>query len=387
MDSRIVAQDVLSGRHYALIFKGQAFEMTLTDEDCGGPPIGKPNGLFISPGWVDLQVNGFAGYDINTPAIRVDDVRQINARLWQEGVTAWCPTVVTAPTSQIENSLRVLARACETDPWVAASVLGIHLEGPYISPAEGARGSHPVQPIHAPDRDEFSRWQTAAGGRIRVVTLAPEQPGGIDFTTWLARQGIVVAIGHTQASTAIIHAAVAAGANLSTHLGNGIESRLPRHPNPIWDQLAEDRLFASLIFDGFHLPANVMRVLLKAKGLDRCLLVSDTTALARRAPGIYSSYIGEKVELHPNGKLSMLGTQYLAGSASSLKDGVENAMRLAGCTLTEAVRLAAVNPTRLLPGAPDVVIIFKLNPETVEVTLMATCIQQKVVYRNPDLPA
>lgn len=309
--------------------------------------------VFLSPGWFDLQVNGFAGYDINAPDVEPAMVAGMVRRLWQEGVARCCPTIVTQSFEHIARCARAVALACAQDAQIAASVAGIHLEGPYISPLDGARGAHPREHVRPASWDEFARWQEAAGGRIRLVSLAPETPGALPFIRRLTQAGIVVGLAHTLATTEQIAAAVDAGATLSTHLGNGAPATLPRHPNMIWDQLAEERLWASAIFDGHHLPASVMKVIVRAKGVDRTILVSDAVALARMPPGVYENAIGGKVELHPNGRLSVFGTPYLAGSASSLKDCVENAVRLAGCSLAQAVQMASVNPAKLLQKMSD----------------------------------
>jgi N-acetylglucosamine-6-phosphate deacetylase len=376
---RIVAREVLTGQAMAVELSGDI--VTLSP---GGRVVHES--LYLSPGWVDLQVNGLAGYDVNAPGLQPEDVSQMAHRLWAEGVVAFCPTVVTAAPEHIERCLHMVALACDTLPEVRASVPGIHLEGPYLSPVEGTRGVHPAQYIHPPDWDEFCRWQEVAGGRIRLVTLAPEQPGSIDFIRRLVSTGVVVAIGHSQAGTRDIAAAAEAGATLSTHLGNGIAATIRRHPNPIWDQLADDRLFASAIFDGFHLPANVMRVFIRAKGVGRMVLVSDAVALARMPPGVYDSPVGGKVELHANGCLNLLGTEYLAGSASLMKDGFENALRLAGCSLADAVQMAAVNPLRVLPGAPpEGYTLFRWEAEQQRLTVLATLRAGRALYLSPEL--
>jgi N-acetylglucosamine-6-phosphate deacetylase len=377
---RILARDVLTGRTLAVELSGDSASVSP-----GGSLVHED--LYLSPGWVDLQVNGLAGYDVNGPGLQPQEVSQMARRLWAEGVTAFCPTVVTAAPEHIERCLRLVARACDTEPDARASVLGIHLEGPYLSPVEGTRGVHPAQHIHPPDWDEFNRWQEAAGGRIRLVTLAPEQPGSTRFIRRLVSMGVVVAIGHSHAGTRDLAAAADAGATLSTHLGNGIAATIRRHPNPIWDQLADDRLFASVIFDGFHLPPNVMRVFLRAKGVARTLLVSDAVALARMPPGVYDSPVGGQVELHANGCLNLLGTEYLAGSASLMKDGFENALKLAGCSLAEAVQLAAVNPLRVLPGAlPAAHTLFRWEAEPQRLTVLATLSGGRALYLAPELP-
>lgn len=343
-------------------------------------------GLFLSPGWFDLQVNGFAGYDINSADVEPATVAGMVRRLWQEGVARCSPTIVTQSFEHIARCARAVALACEQDAQIAASVAGIHLEGPYISPLDGARGAHPREHVRPADWDEFARWQEAAGGRIRLVSLAPETPGALPFIRRLTQAGIVVGLAHTLATTDEIAAAVDAGATLSTHLGNGSPAVLPRHPNMIWDQLAEDRLRASAIFDGHHLPASVMKVIARAKGVARMILVSDAVALARMPPGVYENAIGGKVELHPSGRLSVFGTPYLAGSASSLKDCVENAVRLAGCTLAQAAQMASVNPARLLQGeAPAdcrTHTLFKWDDRACRATILATIVDGALVYAD-----
>ncbi len=320
-------------------------------------------GLYASPGWVDLQVNGFAGWDINALHLSAEAAGAITRVLFADGVTAWCPTLITASAEQTLNSLKILTRSLEEDRLTRACVPGFHLEGPYISAAPGTHGAHPRQFIRPPDWEEFQRFQEAAGGMIRIVTLAPEQPGAIRFIAKLAEEGVIPAIGHSMASTAEIHAAVQAGARLATHLGNGIAATLSRHPNPIWDQLAEDNLFASFIFDGFHLPAAVMKVLLRVKGVERSILVSDSTMLARLKPGVYDTPVGGKVELHPSGRLSIHNTEYLAGSASSLREGLENALKLVGNTPEEGIRLVTSNPSGLLAWEQDAQTLFRISPD------------------------
>lgn len=342
-----------------------------------------PQRLFLSPGWVDIQVNGFAGVNLSAAGLQLEDLLSMNMHLRLEGVAAWCPTLVTGPSQQIEQNLRVILAACRMDPVLDAAIAGIHLEGPFISPEDGARGAHSLAHVHPPDWEEFQRWQAAAQGRIRLVTLAPEAPGAIQFIRQAVRLGITIAIGHTAASTAVIREAVDAGASLSTHLGNGIASQLHRHANPLWDQLADDRLFASLIFDGFHLPPNVMRVVLRAKGIDRCVLVSDAVSLARMPAGIYETPIGGKVELHQNGRLSLYGTEYLAGSASSLKDCIEVAVRMAGCSLAQAVQMASRNPLRVLSiPAPGESTLFRWDEQACRLEVVT--LLPSAAVRRPD---
>jgi N-acetylglucosamine-6-phosphate deacetylase len=221
-----------------------------------------------------------------------------------------------------------------------------HLEGPYISPDDGPRGAHPVRWVRSPDSDEFQRFQEAARGNIRLVTLSPEWPSAPRFIEALVREGVVVSIGHTRATTEEIGAAVSAGATLSTHIGNGAHAVLARHPNYIWDQLADDRLAASFIVDGIHLAPSFLKVALRAKGLERSLLVTDAVMPAGCAPGHYK--LGEvDVELHSDGSVRLLGGTRLAGSALRMDRALQNVMQIAGLNLREAITLATRNPARL----------------------------------------
>jgi N-acetylglucosamine-6-phosphate deacetylase len=307
--------------------------------------------LWVLPGFVDLQVNGFAGYDLNAARVTADMVEGVVRALWAHGVTRFCPTICTAGREQMTAALRAVGRACDEIDSVGRAVAGIHVEGPYISPDDGPRGAHPKDHVRPPDWAEVETFQEAAGGRIRLFTLAPERPGALDLVERLSRSGIIPAIGHTNASRDDIVAAAAAGARLSTHLGNGAHAVLPRHPNYIWDQLAADDLSASLIVDGHHLPPAVVKTFVRAKGVQRCILVSDAVWPAGQAPGTYQ-FLSGPVELTADGVVRLAGTQYLAGSALDLATAVANAIRFAGIGLADAVAMASRQPAALL-NRPD----------------------------------
>jgi N-acetylglucosamine-6-phosphate deacetylase len=215
---------------------------------------------------------------------------------------------------------------------------------------------------------EFDRWQRASGGLVKLVTLSPHFEEAPNYIAKLHAQGVLVSIGHTHASPEQIHAAVDAGATLSTHLGNGIADPLPRHPNLLWAQLAEDRLTAMFIADGHHLPNDTLKVMLRAKGLDRAILVSDVVALGGMAPGLYETPVGGLVELTTDGRLSLPGTRLLAGSVVPLKDAVAH-LATTDLSLSESLRLATQNPARFLGrtsklqvGAPGDLIRFAWKP-------------------------
>jgi N-acetylglucosamine-6-phosphate deacetylase len=342
---------------------------------------------WLSAGLIDLQVNGYGGHDLNDGDATADTVRSVASALHRTGVTTFLPTIVTGSEARMAAALAAVAAARRTDPLLAHAIPFVHVEGPHIAPEDGPRGAHPREHVRPPDPAEFARWQEACGGIVGMVTLSPHWPGAPDYIRALAAQGVHVAIGHSGAAAAEIAAAVDAGAVLSTHLGNGAAAVLPRHPNHIWSQLAEDRLTATFIADGHHLPAETLRVMIRAKGLERAILVSDAVALAGLPPGRYEQAIGGQVELGEDGRLGVTGTPYLAGAARPLADGVAVATRFARLSLAEALRLATANPGRFAGGrgvvrvgAPADLVRFRFAPGD------ATLAVERVLVRGREVP-
>jgi N-acetylglucosamine-6-phosphate deacetylase len=319
-----------------------------------GPLRGPEKGRlpWIAPGLVDLQVNGYGGREFTDPQLTVDDVERICLALDATGLTSLLPTVTTQQTDALIHSLQTIAQAIAERPEVAARVPGIHLEGPYISAEDGPRGAHPLEYCKPPDWDEFQRFCQAAGGHLRMLTMSPEYAGSAEFIRRAVGQGVLVAIGHTKASGQQIRSAVEAGARLSTHLGNGAHALIRRHPNYIWDQLAEDQLAASLILDGHHLPPSVVKCFLRVKAVENVVLISDITGLGGMPPGQYENWKQGPVEVLEDGRVQMVGQQqYLAGAALPLSDGVANLVRLTDTTLAAAIDMASSHPARLI-GMP-----------------------------------
>jgi len=326
---------------------GELVEISFGDFITGVDPLIYPTAesIYISPGWIDLQVNGFAGVDYNSPSASHEEIARSIRAMFATGVTRFFPTVITGSPENMSGALRNLANAKDSIP-EGAAMEAFHVEGPYISPDDGPRGAHPRQWARPPDLDEFRRFQDAAQGNIRLITLSPEWPEATQFIETVVRAGVVVSIGHTRASSDEIADAVSAGATLSTHIGNGAHSTLPRHPNYIWDQLAEDRLAASFIVDGIHLPKSFLNVALRAKGLERSILVTDAVMPAGCAPGRYK--LGEvDVELHADGSVRLTGETRLAGSALRMDHAIQNVMKLAGLSLRQAITLVTRNPARV----------------------------------------
>ncbi|MFB4327111.1 amidohydrolase family protein [Priestia sp. BR_2] len=338
---------VRAGRHYAT---GEPMELAWNPDGRIERvlPRGADEEIWVAPGLIDLQINGGYGYDFNSLPLTTDTVIQATRRLWEKGLTLFYPTVITNGDEEVEQLLRVIDAACLEDEAVGSTIGGIHLEGPFLSPEEGPRGAHDSRHIKAPDWALFTRWQAASGNRIRIVTLSPEWPEAAGFIRACVESGIIVSIGHTAATPEQIREAVEAGATMSTHLGNGAHLTLPRHPNYIWEQLAQDQLWAGMIADGYHLPDSVIKVMLRAKQ-SKAVLVSDAVYLSGMPPGEYETHIGGHVVLTPEGRLHLARKpELLAGSAMMLADAVWRLARSGLCTFSEAWDMASVLPAQAM---------------------------------------
>jgi N-acetylglucosamine-6-phosphate deacetylase len=344
---------------------------------------------YLAPGWIDLQVNGFAGADYCSPATSYEDIGRSIRAMYASGVTRLLPTVITGSPENMSRALANLARARRSIP-EGVAIAGFHVEGPYISPEDGPRGAHPQHWVRPPDLDEFRRFQEAAEDGIQLMTLSPEWPQAPGFIEHIVETGVVVSIGHTKASTPQINDAVRAGATMSTHLGNGAHAVLARHPNYIWDQLAEDRLAASFIVDGIHLAESFLRVALRAKGLERSILVTDAVMPAGCPPGAYK--LGEvDVELHSDGSVRLMEGTRLAGSALRMDHAISNVMKFAGLSLVEAITLASRNPARvgrvvsrqrgLTPGDRADIVRFRFNESSKEIQILETYVSGELVFK------
>ena len=314
-------------------------------------PVSAGNLPYIFHGFLDMQVNGFQGSDYSLDDLDRSHIERITARLAESGVTSHVPTIVTRPRERIVHNLQVIGKARQESSLIAAAIPAIHIEGPFISHEDGPRGAHDPRYVRDPDFDEFLEWQEAAGGLVKMVTLAPERKGALEFIGKLAKAGVVASIGHSAASPEQIREAVAAGATFSTHLGNGSHASLPRLKNYLWEQLAEDRLSVGMIADGFHLPEAVVKVILRAKGLERIVLVSDVSLPGGWESGTYR-WGNLDVEVHPDGHVGLKGTSFLAGAGHRLDHDIATFMNFTGVPLFETLELCTRNPARVL-GLPS----------------------------------
>jgi N-acetylglucosamine-6-phosphate deacetylase len=302
------------------------------------------------PGFVDLQVNGFAGVDYNSAFTALSEIERSLEVIRKTGVLRLLPTVITGRRRDMTAALRNLARAQRELP-SGRMIVGFHVEGPHISPEEGPRGAHLLECVRAPDFTEFEDWQEATGGQVRLVTLSPHWEGAPAYIERVKKAGAAVSIGHTHATPRQIQAAVAAGASLSTHLGNAAHRVLPKFPNYIWEQLAEDRLTAGFIADGIHLPDQFLRPAIRAKTPSRSILVTDASSPAGAVPGRYQLG-GQAVDLTQDGRVVLAGQDRLAGSALKMNDAIAHVIRAAGVSFDDALRMATSQPARAV-GLPE----------------------------------
>lgn len=301
---------------------------------------------YLSAGLIDVQHNGYLGIGFGDLSCTVERIRTVIEANWQSGTTHFFPTIYTNSDEVYTHALKTIAAAAE-DPRIGRSILGVHVEGPYLSPEDGPRGSHLLKYIRKPDLAEFQRWQTAAGGRIKLVTVAPEIAGALEFIRAARGMGVKVALGHHNGSAAQIAAAVAAGADMVTHLGNGAHRMVNRFHNYIFEQLADDRITAGIIADGEHLPDAVLRIFFRTKPRERIVLVSDVVSLGGLPPGRHLREDGKAVRILESGRVQDDDDAgNLAGAGVLLDRCIAKAFSMGEFTLAQTLELATLNPAR-----------------------------------------
>lgn len=350
-----------------------------------GPKTDRPS-LYIAPGLIDIQINGYVGVDFSGPDLTVEGVIKATKALWKAGVTSYFPTIITSDLGLIKKNFAILAEA-RKNPEIGQSITGFHLEGPYISPLAGFRGAHLEKYIKKPNWTEFQEIQEAAENGIKLITVAPEIDGAIPFIRKCVESGVIVSLGHHNGSAEEIQRAVDAGAKMGTHLGNGCANEINRHHNPIWPQLSNDAITISIIADGFHLTKEEVRTFYKAKGVENTILVSDALDLAGLPTGEYIR--GErKLVLTPD-VVKLPKENVLAGAASPISKCVGVVMEYTGCSLKNAIQMASTNPARLfsLDGLGEVavgkqadLILFSIKDN--QMVIEQTYVGGKLVYNR-----
>jgi N-acetylglucosamine-6-phosphate deacetylase len=312
--------------------------------------------FYLCPGFFDPQVNGFAGVDFNSPHLTPEGLHQAALSLASTGVTSFLPTLITSSHERMIHQLKIITESIRDDSLLQKMCLGIHLEGPYISPEDGPRGVHPREFVRLPKWEELEKFQEACEGRIKCVTLAPEMEGAIPFIEKAVAYGLVIGIGHTNASNEVIEEAVRAGANLSCHLGNATPKPLPRHQNPIQKQLVMDQLMASIIVDGIHLPPDIVKHYVRAKGIERILLTTDSIAGAKSPPGMYT--LGDlEVEVNTDRIARLANASRLAGSTLTMDRAITNVIKFAEVDFPSAIQMAVKNAHKLFSEVREEIVL------------------------------
>lgn len=349
-------------------------------------PAKKP--LYVCGGLTDLQVNGYNGIDFADQLLNFRMVDFLCDELTSLGVTHFLATLTTNSLERLGLALKNIDRLAKRPGLFECMLKGIHLEGPFISSIDGPRGAHPRQFCRVPDVDEFKELQEKAGGRIEVLTMSPEYEGSAKFIETVSRE-VIVSIGHTAATPEQIRQAVDAGATMSTHLGNGMHKEVPRHPNYLWEQLADDRLVAGLIGDGVHLDSSTMKAMVRAKGIERCFLVSDSTVLSGKSPGLYENSALGDVEVTEDRRLVIAGQRtYNAGAYRPLKDAMPFMLNNGIADLGEVIEMMVENPRNIIgkgggsqeeQSAEESLVLFGLDDEN-QMDIQVTVVDGVVAY-------
>jgi len=301
--------------------------------------------LILAPGFIDIHIHGGAGHDV----MEADDkaLARIETQMARHGVTAYLPTTVTAPQDRILQALEHLGKAVRrNDNSGRASPIGIHLEGPFISHAK--RGVHPPANLMQPSPRILERFWQASEGQIRMMTIAPEVPGALETIRYARTLGVHSSLGHSNATHAEARAGIAAGADHATHTFNAMRPLDHRDPGILGAILEDDGLSADIIVDGIHVDPSVVRLFLRAKGDDRAILITDAISATGMPEGTYR--LGDFEVQVKDGRCESAGK--LAGSVLTLDRAVSNVMNFAQWQLQRAVKLASLNPARLL-GVTD----------------------------------
>lgn len=307
------------------------------------------------PGFVDLQVNGYKGVDFSSSDLTEERFVFACKELIKKGTVVFLPTVITSSSTIYERNLKLISGAIEHEG-LKQHIPGIHLEGPFISDVDGARGAHNSRWIRKPDPDYFDQLYEWSGEKVKLLTIAAELDGADELCRHVANLGITVSLGHQMAGEAELNKLVDCGASLLTHLGNGIPQKIDRHNNPIWTGLANDDLTAMLITDGHHLPPSLIKTIFKVKGASNTIVVSDASPIAGLPPGNYST-LGNEVVLKATGRLYNPDTGYLVGSSSIMIDCMNYLNSLKLLNRKELLDVGFFNPLRILNIAPQEIIV------------------------------
>lgn len=308
------------------------------------------NGIKIQ-GLVDLQVNGYKGIHFSDINLTRDDFIMACRAVFEAGTTAFLPTMITSPKEVYEHNLPIMAAVLQETEF-HGKLLGFHIEGPFISAQDGARGAHDTQWISKPDIEYLKQLIDWSDGQVKLLTIAADPEGAEKLARYAMSRGIAVSLGHQMASEADLARLVQAGAVSLTHLGNGVPAMLSRHENPVWAGLGNDDLVAMIISDGHHLPVSILKTIIRTKRPERCVVVSDSSSPAGLPAGQYEA-LGHKVVLEEDGLLRDLTTGYLGGSSASMLQCMNHLASLDLVNIDDLLAMGFDNPLALIRLGPD----------------------------------
>jgi len=368
---------VEKGKIIAIINKEELNTATLT-----GVEVIEANDKFVVPGYIDIHIHGGGGSDVMDG--NYEAINQIAITHSRFGTTAFLPTTMTMSKNKIIRSLRSICEAAEKGT-TGAKILGVHLEGPYINPEK--KGAQKEKDIKKISIEEFLEFNHVSGNLIRLVTIAPEIPGAVDFIRWLNKKGIITSAGHSNATYMQVEEGIQAGLSQVTHLFNAMRGLHHREPGIIGAALASSKLTVEVIADGIHLHPMVIKIVIEIKGDEKVVLVTDAIRATGINEGIYD--LGGQKIIVKQGQ-ARLKTGVLAGSVLTMDKAVKNLVTKVGIPLTKAIKMASFNPAKCIgiddrKGSlavnkdADIVILNK-NLET-ELTMVAG----RVVYRRKEI--
>jgi N-acetylglucosamine-6-phosphate deacetylase len=329
----------------AVLTRARSLQLIQTSLNFSLTTVPTPSSLPKTPPlrWFDFQVNGFGGVDFQSETLSRAELEHAISVLRQHGVAGIFLTLITDEIDAHCRRLERFEKFCAESASIRRMLIGYHIEGPWLSPEPGYRGAHPPGPMHAPSMSEFDRLQNAAGGRIRLLTLAPEWPGSVECISRIVAAGVHVSLGHTNASEAQIDESIRAGARFATHVGNGTPLMMHRHDNVVQRLLARDDLIACLIPDGVHLPPFTLKNFYRAKPPGRVLFTTDAMSGAGAKPGRYK--VGRlEIEVGDDGIARNPGGGGFAGSTLTPDEGVRRCTSYLGLSPAESAALWSAAP-------------------------------------------
>lgn len=376
-DGTKTADAVLVVQHGKILHAGSRQKFNLPVEF----PVIEAHGWAVSPGLIDLQLNGAYGHDFTTDP---DSLLPVAQRLPETGVTAFLPTFITSPIDSYTHKLLRVAEMQHSrvdKPAVTAKILGAHIEGPFLNPAK--KGAHPQDLFLEPGEEALAKLQPVEA--VRLLTLAPELPQGLAAVRWLRDRNIVVSIGHSAAGMEETFQAIEAGITCATHLFNAMRGMEHRDPGLVGTLLGERKLYCGLIADGIHVHPEMIKLAYRCLGSERIFLVTDAISAMGMPVGRYP--IGDQI-VFVDRVSARLADGTLAGSVLNLDQAVRNMLQFSGCSPAEALRMATLTPAcaigleqqfgRLSPGYPADLVLFN---ESFDV--QATFVDGNLVYATP----